>query len=528
MVIESTRTIYGSVRGAAGREKTMTEQQEAPKGPDLARGIPAADVPEGGKLVGHIGGEEVMVARAGGTLFAVGARCTHYGGPLGEGLIVGQTVRCPWHHAHFCLRTGEAVAAPAFDAVKRWTVSEAYGVIRVSPEAMPGPAKTVRGAGGRARRVVILGGGGAGFAAAEMLRREGFDGGLTLLSADTDAPYDRPNCSKDYLAGEAPAEWMPLRGDAWYKDNNIDLHLNAEASTLDAAAKSISLKDGRSFAYDALVIATGAEPVRLPIEGFARPDVYTLRSLRDADAIIATARNAKRVAVVGASFVSLEAAAALRQRGLEVHVAAPEAIPLAWVMGEDIGRWVQSLHERAGIVFHLGCAVRGWADKHLLLNEGKTIEADFLVVGTGVRPRTQIAEAAGLALDRGILVDARLQANAPGIYAAGDVARFPDRHSGQKLRIEHWVHAERQGQHVARMILGDDAPFVDAPFFWSAHQNVSIRYVGHAEKFDAPTVDGSLERRDAEVKFVSETRLMALATIGRDLRSLETGVKFES
>jgi NADPH-dependent 2,4-dienoyl-CoA reductase/sulfur reductase-like enzyme/nitrite reductase/ring-hydroxylating ferredoxin subunit len=505
----------------------MTEQQEAPKGPDFSQGIASSELAEGGKLAGHVGDEDVLLARVNGELFAIGARCTHYQGPLAEGLIVGETVRCPWHHAHFCLRTGKALAAPAIDPVKRWSVHEADGVIRVGPEETAKPAKAPRAANPRTRRVVILGGGAAGFAAAEMLRREGFDGGLTIVSSDADAPYDRPNCSKDYLAGEAPVEWMPLRSGDWYKDNDIDLQLAAEASTLDAGAKSVALKSGRCFAYDALLIATGAEPVRLPVEGFASPDVHYLRSLRDADAIIAAAKNARRAAVVGASFIGLETAAALRKRGLEVHVAAPETIPLARVMGEDIGRWVQTLHEQAGIVFHLGSGVRGWAGKQLTLEDGTNMEADFLVVGTGVRPRTAIAEAAGIVLDHGILVDARLQTNAPGVYAAGDVARYPDRRSTERVRIEHWVHAERQGQHVARMILGDDAPFGDTPFFWSAHQDISIRYVGHAEKFDTPKRDGSLEKRDAEVKLITGGRLMALATIGRDQHSLETGAELE-
>jgi NADPH-dependent 2,4-dienoyl-CoA reductase/sulfur reductase-like enzyme/nitrite reductase/ring-hydroxylating ferredoxin subunit len=504
----------------------MTEPQEAPTGPDLTQGVASADVPEDGKLVGHVGDDEVLVARIGGALFAVGARCTHYQGPLGEGLIVGDTVRCPWHHARFCLRTGEALAAPAIDPLKRWEVQESDGVIRVGREAAAAPAKPAR-TGGGPRRVVIVGGGAAGFAAAEMLRREGFDGALAVLSSDPDAPYDRPNCSKDYLAGQAPAEWMPLRGDGWYADNDVDLQLGVEASNLDVAGRSVSLSDGRSFAYDALLIATGAEPIRLPIEGFARPDAYVLRTLRDADAIIVAAERARRVVIAGASFIGLEVAGALRSRGLEVHVAAPETIPLARIMGEDIGRWVRGLHEQAGVVFHLGRAARGWADGRLTLDGGEAIEGDLLVLGVGVKPRTQLAEAAGLAVDRGITVDGGLRTSAPGVFAAGDVARFPAPGTGQPIRIEHWVHAERQGQHVARTILGDDAPFGDAPFFWSAHQDATIRYVGHAETFEPPTVDGSLEGRDAAVRFVVAGRLAALATVGRDLSALEADVDLE-
>ena len=492
--------------------------------PDLAKGVPAAELAEGGKLVGRIGDDEVLVARVGGKLFAVGAHCTHYHGPLGEGLIVGDTVRCPWHHAHFCLRTGVALAAPALDPLKRWTVQETGGLIQVGSEEAAARAKPASRA--KARRVVVIGGGAAGLAMAEMLRREGFDGSVTMLSADADAPYDRPNCSKDYLAGQAQPEWMPLRDQAWYTGNEVDLQLTAEASSLDLAGKSATLKDGRSFGYDALLLATGAEPIRLP--GFTGPDVFVLRSLRDADALSAAADRAKRVAIVGASFIGLEAASALRSRGLEVHVAAPEAVPLAKIMGDEIGRWVLGLHQQAGIHFHLGQGARGWSDKRLTLDNGETIQADLLLLGVGVKPRTQLAEAAGLTVDRGIMVDARLRTSATDVYAAGDVARYPDHRTGQAIRIEHWVHAERQGQHVARMILGDDAPFADTPFFWSAHHDATIRYVGHAEAFDPPVLDGSLERQDAEARFSQNGRLMAMATVGRDLHCLEAGVELES
>ncbi|MCW6534274.1 FAD-dependent oxidoreductase [Sphingomonas lycopersici] len=493
--------------------------------PDLAGGIPSTDLPEGAMIAGTVSDEEVLIARVGGRLFAVAALCTHYHGPLVDGLLVGETVRCPWHHAHFCLRTGEALAAPAIDPLKRWAISEAGGVIRVGKALDETPTPPRRASAGEPRRVVVIGGGAAGFAAVEMLRRKGFDGSVTMLSADADAPYDRPNCSKDYLAGDAQPEWMPLRDASWYADHDIDLRLGTDAAALDPVAKSVTLGNGESLDYDALLIATGAEPIRPPIAGFDRPDAYVLRSLRDADAIIAAAGQAKCVAVVGASFIALETAAALRARGLEVHVAAPEAIPLARVMGDDIGRWVRGLHEQAGVVFHLGHGVTGWSDGRLALDDGTAIDADFLVLGMGVRPRVALAEAAGLAVDRGVMVDAQLRASAPGIYAAGDVARFPDPHNGQPIRIEHWVHAGRQGQHVARAILGDAAPFTDPPYFWSVHPGAEIRYIGHAEAFDPPHVGGSLAHHDAEVAFASGGRLLALATVGRDRRSLKIGVE---
>ncbi|HXQ10894.1 MAG TPA: FAD-dependent oxidoreductase [Caulobacteraceae bacterium] len=501
----------------------MSGGGEEDSGPDLAAGIPAADVAEGAMLAGHVGDDTVLVARVGGELFAIGAHCTHYHGPLADGLIVGHAVRCPWHHAHFCLRTGEALAAPAIDPVGHWTVEERDGTIVVRARA-DAPAKPKRAGG--PRRVVIAGGGAAGYAAAEMLRREGFDGGVTMVSADAAAPYDRPNCSKDYLAGSAPAEWMPLRDDAWYADHDIDLRLGAEITSLDPGAKTVELGSGGELAYDALLLALGGEPRPLPIPGFDRAEVFTLRSLADADAIIRAAEGAKRVAVVGASFIALEVAAALRRRGIEVHVAAPEAIPLSRVLGDELGGWVRGLHEENGVVFHLGRKIEGWDGARLALDDG-VVEADFVVAGTGVAPRTGLAAAARLTVENGVVVDRTLKTSAPGVYAAGDLARFPDAHTGELIRVEHWVHAERQGQHVARSIMGDTAPFDDTPFFWSVHYGATINYVGHAEGFDAVTIDGSLAGQDAAARFMKSGKLLAVATVGRDVESLRAGVAFE-
>jgi apoptosis-inducing factor 3 len=506
-------------------EGAMSGDEQGPTGPDLTKGVSAADVAEGAMLVGHVGEDDVLVTRVGGELFAIGAHCTHYHGPLGEGLVVGQTVRCPWHHAHFCLRTGEALAGPAIDPVAAWTAEARDGKVFVTAKATEPVAKPKTSKG--PRRILIAGGGAAGFAAAEMLRRRGFDGSVTMVSADADAPYDRPNCSKDYLAGEAPPEWMPLRGDSWYADNEIDLRLNTEIAALDLAANVANIRGGASIEFDALVLALGAEPQRPPIPGFDQPTVYTLRSLKDAGAIIAAAEKAKRVAIVGASFIALEVAAALRHRGIEVHVAAPEDIPLARVLGDDVGRWIQSLHQNQGVIFHLGRKVLGYADGRLGLDEGPAIEADFVVAGTGVRPRTALAEAAGLKVDRGVVVDRFLRA-APNIYAVGDLARFPDPTTGELIRIEHWVHAERQGQHVARALLGDDARFTDTPFFWSAHYDAKINYVGHAEAFDPPHIEGSLRDQNAAVRFAKGGRVLAVATVGRDLESLKAGAGFEA
>jgi len=268
----------------------MAAEQSKPKGPDLARGVPLGDVADGGVVAGHVGDDAVLLARRGDELFAIGSTCSHYGGPLAEGLIVGDTVRCPWHHACFSLRTGEALAAPAFNPMPCWRVEKRNGSIFVREKIEPAgerAAGKARGASGKPERVVVVGGGAAGFAAAEMLRREGFAGSVTLVSSDEAAPYDRPNCSKDYLAGNAPEDWMPLRPPEFYQEQSIELELRSNVTGIDAKGRQVTLASGRSIPFDKLLLATGAEPVRLDIPGADQPHIHVLRSLADSRAIIA-------------------------------------------------------------------------------------------------------------------------------------------------------------------------------------------------------------------------------------------------
>ena len=470
-----------------------------PTGPDLAQGIPLDDLADGGMIGGHVGEEPVLLARRGDEFFAIGSSCSHYGGPLADGLVVADTVRCPWHHARFSLRTGEAVAAPAFNPVSCWRVQKRDGKAwvreKIEPTEQRSAAKA-RSASENSERVVIVGGGAAAFATAEMLRREGFAGSVTLLSADDAAPYDRPNCSKDYLAGNAPEDWIPLKPPEFYREHAIEIVLGTDVTGIDIKAHQVAIAGGRNVAFDKLVLATGAEPIRLDIPGANEPHVHTLRSLGDARAIIAHAKQAQRVVVVGASFIGLEVAASLRARELEVHVVAPERRPMERVLGREFGDFIRALHEEHGVVFHLEETVTAIEGKNVRLKGGKTLPADLVIVGIGVRPRVQLAEQAGLTIDRGVVVNAYLETSAPGIYAAGDIARWPDPHSGEPLRIEHWVVAERQGQTVARNILGRRERFADVPFFWSQHYDLPINYVGHAEKWDALEIEGDIKARD--------------------------------
>jgi NADPH-dependent 2,4-dienoyl-CoA reductase/sulfur reductase-like enzyme/nitrite reductase/ring-hydroxylating ferredoxin subunit len=501
-------------------------------GPDLTQGVPATDLAEGAMLAGHAEGKPVLLVRSGGEVYAIGGQCTHYGAPLGEGIVVGHTVHCPWHHACFDVRTGEALCAPALNPVARWDVEQRDGRIVVGREreAPDGatPLGTHAATPSEVRSIVVVGAGAAGEAAVEMLRREGFDGTITFVGADPSVPVDRPNLSKDYLAGNAPEEWIPLRGEEFYAEHRIDLRRGRRATALDTAARRVALDDGEWLSYDRLLLATGADPVRLPIPGADLPHVHYLRTLADSRAIIAAAEQARHAVVLGASFIGLEAAAALRTRGLEVHVAAPEAQPLARVLGDELGAYVRGLHESRGVTFHLGLTASEIGGGKVTLSDGTQLDADLVVVGVGVRPSTALAEGAGLALDKGVRVNEYLETSAPGVFAAGDIARWPDARTGERIRVEHWVVAERQGQTAARNMLGRRRHHTAVPFFWSAHYDTTIRYVGHAERWDAVDVRGDLAAGDAAVAYRLGGRVTAVATVGRDRTALEVEAAMEA
>ncbi len=505
----------------------MGEAQSAVSGPDLASGVASRDVPNGGMLRGHVGQEAVLLARRGEDYFAIGATCSHYGGPLAEGLMVDDTVRCPWHHACFSLRTGEALHAPALSALTCWKVERQGDTIFVRTKREVAPTRPRPASSDLPEKIVIVGGGAAGFAAAERLRREGWQGSLVMLTDDEVAPVDRPNLSKDYLAGNAPEDWIPLRPESFYADNGIDLRFKAKVTGIDARGHEVVLADGKTLAYDRLLLATGAEPVHLPIPGADAPHVRVLRTLADSREIIRLAGGARRVLVLGASFIGLEVAASLRARKLEVHVAAPDKRPMERVLGSEIGDFVRALHEEHGVTFHLEEAASAIEKDQVRLKSGKTLPADLVVAGVGVRPRTQLAEAAGIRLDRGVLVDAFLQTNAPDIFAAGDIARWPDPHSGENIRVEHWVVAERQGATAALNMLGQRVPFVAVPFFWSQHYDVPINYVGHAETWDEIAIEGDIAAKDCLLRYKRGNRVLAVASIYRDQDSLKAELAME-
>ena len=486
-------------------------------GPDLTVGFAMSDLAENVPVLGHAQGEAIVLIRTGADVRALGARCSHYGGPLAEGLVVGETLRCPWHHACFDLRTGDAVGAPALNSIASYEVQRRGDRVIVGPKksrSPPPPPPKSPGA------IVIVGAGAAGAAATERLRHLGYTGPLTLIGNEAPGPVDRPNLSKDYLAGTAPEEWVPLRTRKFYNKINVDLILDETAVELNSTRKTVVLERGRTLSYDALLLATGAQPVRLPIQGSKLPHVFTLRTLADAHGIIEAARTARRAVVIGSSFIGLEVAASLRARNLEVDVVSQDRLPLDRVLGAQLGQFVQEVHESHGVHFHLASSIRSIHPHAVELDNGDMLAADLVVLGVGVRPRTGLADKAGLEVADGIIVDSYLRTSAPGVWAAGDAARYPEPRMRRTVRIEHWVVAQRHGQAVARDMLGLGAPFRDVPFFWSQHYDATLAYVGHADAEDAIEVRGSLPRRNATVVYRHAGRVSAVVTIGRDRQSL--------
>jgi NADPH-dependent 2,4-dienoyl-CoA reductase/sulfur reductase-like enzyme/nitrite reductase/ring-hydroxylating ferredoxin subunit len=497
------------------------------------KAIRESELAEGTAVGVEIEDAKILLARSEGRIYACGNECSHYQARLSDGVLAGHVVTCRSHNARFDVRTGRMLAAPALDDLPSWEVKVESGdvyVRQISKGAIPMPE------GEDDRTFLIVGAGAAGNAAAEMLRREGFCGRIVMATGEPVGPYDRTMLSKDFLSGEAPAKWLPLRGEKFYARLKIEVLTSRTVVGVDATSRTVTFEGGDTLQADAILLATGGVPRKLSIPGADLDGVFLLRSRADSEALSAAveeaAGKAGKAVILGASFIGLEVASAFRTRGLEVHVAAPEQVPLAVVFGEEIGRRIRQRHEENGVHFHLGRTAReirgSGRARQVLLDDGTSLEADLVVIGIGIQPAVGFLKDSGLVADGAVPVNERFETSAPGIYAAGDIAVVPDPLGGEPRRVEHWVEAERQGQHAARAMLGSREPYRGVPFFWTRQFGTSLRYIGFARKFDRVAVRGEVAGDAFLAGFYQGGKLKAVAGMGLARELIRAGQILEA
>ena len=482
-------------------------------------------------------GPQVLLTRQQGQVHAFAPNCPHYGAPLEKGKVLNGKLICPWHHACFRLDSGHLCEPPALDDLPAYAVREAAGRILVQvpphpaastdkPDATPtaelgGTPPPAAAVPTDTRVFVVVGGGAAGEYAAQTLRREGFAGRVVLVSAEKELPYDRTKLSKAYLAGKAQPDKLPLREPAFYEQQKIE-RLTARATGLDLNKQEISLENHPPLRYDQLLLALGGTPNLLPkLPGHNLPGVLPLRTLADADALLAATKAAKQVVVIGSSFIGMEAASSLAGEGRTVTVVAQEKVPFERVLGSEIGAMFRQLHEEKGVKFEVEAEVTELLGtsghvSDVRLKTGQTLPADAVVLGVGVHPATDWLQGTfQLEKDGGLTADTYLRV-AENVYAAGDIAHFPLAATGQPARIEHWRLAQQHGRTAAHNMLGRQEPFTAAPFFWTQQYGKSLRYAGHADQWDEIRYLGDVAKQDFLAFYAQAGRIVAAAGMGRD------------
>lgn len=463
----------------------------------------------------EFGGNKILLVRNGNEVTAIGAECPHAGGPLAEGVLADGHVTCPWHKASFCVRTGARLEPPAVDGLPRYPVKIVNGDIVMESADPVSPPKPKLAAD--KRKFVILGAGAAGFSAAQQLREAGFGGEITLVSQEAELPYDRTVLSKSFLAGQKVHEKTPLQENYFYTNQKI-FRREAKILSLDAAQKKIKLSDGE-LSYDAALIATGGEVIVPDFPGAKLENVFTLRCRTDAEAIIGAAKKAKKAVVIGASFIGMEVAAALRERGLEVTVVAGEQAPFEKQLGAKVGNVYRKIHEEKGVKFRFGAKVKRLTGERKLaaveLEDGERLPADLVVAGIGVRPATDFVKDLTRKEDHGLVVDAYLRLK-EGLYAAGDIAAFPSHGDGPLIRVEHWRVAEQQGRVAALNMLGKSELFSAVPYFWTEQYMIKLEYAGHAKGDDEMVVRGDLDARKFIAYYLRDGVIAAVAGLDHE------------
>ena len=480
------------------------------------------DLRDGEMMTVLVGGKKVLLARVGESFYATAARCPHWGGPLPEGTLHAPRLLCPLHKATYDVRSGDLLEPPALDGIAAFRVRIEGDDVYVDRSEEPPRGRTMPmyacDPEKDSRVVAVIGAGAAAAAAVEALLQECFIGRIVMIGPEEGWPYDRPNLSKDFLAGELEVKWLPLRSPEFYEELGVE-RLIARVTDLDTATRTLTLDNGNTMTPDAVLVASGARPRLLPVPGADLPGVFTLRSQEDAEALVAAAGGAERAVVIGASFIGMEAAASLVHRGLHVTVVGPDATPFERILGSDVGGVVQTHHSERGTSFALGHGVTritgDGAVAAVELDDGTTLDADLVVVGIGVQPVTEFVRGVDLDPDGGLPVDARLRV-APGVWAAGDVARYREPHTRSDVRIEHWRLAEQHGRAAAADIAGRGEPFAGVPFFWTQHFDLELGYAGAGQGWEEVDLVGDPAARDFTAFYSRGDRLLAACGTQRD------------
>ena len=478
----------------------------------------------GKPVVATVEDQEIMLVRVGDRIAACGNKCTHYGGPLNQGLVIGDKVICPWHNARFDVTTGAKESPPGLGGVASYEVKTEAGEVYVRQRAAENTAPRGKG---KDSSVLILGAGAAGDTAAETLRSAGYEGKITLVTQEVDAPYDRTVLSKGFISGEAKAEWLPLREKDFYRDGGVELVTGKRIVGFDPLTKTATFEDGSKLHGDQVLLCTGSVPRKLNLPGSELANTFYLRSMKDAERIVAAIKEAKKAVILGSSFIGLEAASGLRERKIEVHIVAPEKTPLESVFGERVGRRIRRIHEENGVNFHLERTAKeiqgSGRVSRVLLDDGTTLDADLVIIGVGVLPAVDFLANTGLVENGSIPVNGRLESKFPGVFAAGDIALVPDPHGGGPVRIEHWVVAQRHGMHAAKAMLGEAEDFAEPPFFWTMQYGNSIKFAGSSVGHDEIVYRGDVDNDTFSAGYFRTGRLTGVSTIGRGRDVLVAG-----
>ncbi|MGA3361450.1 MAG: FAD-dependent oxidoreductase [Solirubrobacteraceae bacterium] len=360
---------------------------------------------------------------------------------------------------------------------------------------------------------VIVGASLAGAKAAEELRTQGFDGRVVLVGAEPERPYERPPLTKDYLRGESEREKVYVHTVRFYAENEIELETATAATAIDLAEARVTLEDGRAIGFDRLLLATGAEPRAISVDGAALDGVYYLRTLADCDVLRERLETGGRVVVVGAGWIGSEFAASARQRGLDVTIVDPLALPNERIFGPQIGAFYRDVHVQHGVEMVLGESVTALLGRSAVAavrtNGGREIACDFVVVGIGVTPRVQVAEHAGLDVENGIVVSDALQTSSPTVFAAGDVASADHPFYGERIRLEHWANALNQGPAAARSMLGEKTSYDRIPYFYSDQYDIGMEYSGYAPRWDEIVFRGERDSGEFIAFWLKDQRVIA-------------------